>query len=78
MYRRFDRSSVAFLWRQALSSPDFDWLVVGKVQKLSCIADFFALSSTMETKPAELKVPLHIRDLPLDHARHAVPIGTMS
>src|SRR6185312_4565607 len=51
-----------------------------EVQKLSCIADFFpqALRHTMETKLAELKVPPHIRDQPLDHARHAVPIGLRS
>jgi len=52
----------------------------GKVQKLSCIADFFphALRHTMETKLAKLKVSPHIRDLLLDHARHAVPIGLRS
>ena len=50
------------------------------MQKLSCIADFLphALRHTMETKLAELKVPPHIRDLLLDHARHAVPIGLRS
>ena len=32
----------------------------------------------METKLAELKVPPHIGDLLLDHARHAVPIGLRS